>query len=199
MISSIPWRALSLDMNPLKWFKPASSLYSGLAAQLQPLKTRIQSDPYYRFQSLDEIRLAAELGVTLDVNHATVDDWLRLPGMSIHQARSLHALSQSGVQFHCAEDIAAALGVPMHHIQGYLPILRFYFYDPASPCVIQRINANTATVEQLARIPDVDLFLARALVDDRQVRGRYQNIADVQQRLQLPPALVSELMHYLCF
>ena len=53
------------------------------------IRNKIANDPYYRFQSLQEIAIAAELGIKIDVNQATVDDWLRLPGLSIHQARSL--------------------------------------------------------------------------------------------------------------
>ncbi|NJN21119.1 MAG: helix-hairpin-helix domain-containing protein [Leptolyngbya sp. RL_3_1] len=41
--------------------------------------------------------MAAALGVRIDVNRATVDDWLRLPGLSIHQAhRLVHRVEQGG-------------------------------------------------------------------------------------------------------
>ena len=59
------------------------------------LRSRIIEDPYYRFKSAFEIAVAADLGVKIDVNQANVDDWLRLPGISIHQARQLVALSQA--------------------------------------------------------------------------------------------------------
>ena len=49
------------------------------------LRSRILENPYYRFQSPFEIAVAADLGVRIDVNQAGVDDWLRLPGISIHQ------------------------------------------------------------------------------------------------------------------
>ncbi|HEY9302535.1 MAG TPA: ComEA family DNA-binding protein, partial [Phormidium sp.] len=71
------------------------------------IRTRILKDPYYRFQSLEEVALAASLGIKIDANEATVDDWLRLPGLSIHQARSLVELTRNGIQFHCLEDVAA--------------------------------------------------------------------------------------------
>lgn len=77
--------------------------------QQGPLRAQILADPYYRFQSLAEVALAAELGISIDVNQASVDDWLRLPGLSIHQARQLVQLTQNGVQFYAIEDIAAAL------------------------------------------------------------------------------------------
>ena len=72
------------------------------------LRSRIVEDPYYRFRSAFEIAVAADLGVKIDVNQATVDDWLRLPGISIHQANQLVTLSQAGVAFYSISDVAAA-------------------------------------------------------------------------------------------
>ena len=62
----------------------------------QVLKAKVSADPYYRFQSVGEIQVAAAIGIAIDVNTATIDDWLRLPGISIHQARSLSTLIESG-------------------------------------------------------------------------------------------------------
>ena len=162
-------------------------------------KNRSQlTDPYYRFQSLAEVQQAAKLGVRIDANRSGVDDWLRLPGLSIHQARSLVALSQSGVQFHCIEDIAAALSLPVQRLQPLGLILQFCYYDPNSPIEIQPLNPNLASPEALSQIPIVDLFLARAIVQERQ-RGAYRNLVDLQQRLALPGQTIAELMHYLRF
>ncbi|MBE9079972.1 ComEA family DNA-binding protein [Romeria aff. gracilis LEGE 07310] len=166
--------------------------------RVQPLRVRLQRDPYYRFQSVAELRLAAELGIQIDVNRAGVDDWLRLPGMSIHQARSLYQLTRSGVPLTCLEDVAAALGLSLQQLQPWAPVLQFCYYDPESPLQPQTVDANRANAEQLTQVPAIDLFLARAMVHQRQ-RGRYQNLADLQQRLRLPPQLTAALLHYLRF
>lgn len=160
-----------------------------------PLWHRIKHDPYYRLQSISEVCLAVELGVRIDVNRASVDDWLRLPGVSIHQARSIAALTQSGVQLLCLEDVAAALGCPVSRLEAIAPILQFYYYDSIEA---QTVNANTAAIEALTQIPAVDLYLARAIVEGRR-SGKYRNLADLQQRLSLPPQLTTELLHYLRF
>ena len=162
-------------------------------------RAKLLNDPYYRLQSVADIQLAATLGVSIDANLAGVDDWLRLPGLSIHQARSLVCLTQSGVQFHCLDDVAAALGLPVQRLKPLEPVLRFCYYDPASPTAIPTLNVNQASVEALTRVPGVDLFLARAIAQHRQRSGAYRNLADLQQRLALPPALTAELMHYLKF
>ena len=101
---------------------------SELKLQGRSLKSRIRDDPYYRFQSLNEIRLAVSLGIYIDVQQATIDDWLRLPGLSIHQARMLTQLSESGVQFYCVEDIAAALGLSIQRLKPLEPILHELFW-----------------------------------------------------------------------
>jgi DNA uptake protein ComE-like DNA-binding protein len=186
-------------MSVSDWLSSAVRLGVGLQARLHPLRSRLFNDPYYRFQSVEEIRLAAELGISIDVNRASLDDWLRLPGVSIHQARSLVSLSQAGVQFHCLEDIAAALSLPVQRLKPLEPVLNFCYYDAHSICTIQPINANTASAEMLTRIPMVDLFLARAIVQNRQSYGAYRSLDDLQHRLTLPAQLTAELMHYLCF
>jgi len=167
-----------------------------LNPQLRALQTRLLNDPYYRLQSADEIAVAAALGIQIDVNTASVDDWLRLPGLSIHQARSLVELSRAGTAFYCLEDIAAALSLPVQRLKPLEPILKFYYYDAACG---QLVNANTATVETLSQIPAVELSLAKAVVQNRLDSGPYRSLADLQRRLALSGHLVTQLMHYLYF
>ena len=73
--------------------------------------------------------MAAHLGVRIDVNRAAVDDWLRLPGLSIHQARNLVELSRVGVRFYCIEDMAAALSISVHRLKYLEVILNFSYYE----------------------------------------------------------------------
>ncbi len=164
---------------------------------LPSIRTKLLNDPYYRLQSTAEIAIAADLGIMIDVNKAKVDDWLRLPGLSIHQARNLVQLCEAGVQFCCIEDIAAALGISVQHLQPLAPILKFCYYDET--LTITSCSPNTATIEQLAALPTVDLALAQAVVQNRELQGAYRNLVDFQRRLSLPGALISKLMYYLQF
>jgi DNA uptake protein ComE-like DNA-binding protein len=173
--------------------------WSAWVSKVRLLSKRHLADPYHRFETVEQVRAAAAQGVCIDVNQAGVDDWLRLPGVSIHQARSLVALAQSGVQFHCLEDVAAAMGMPLQRLRPLEPILTFRYYDAESIDAIQPVNPNTASVEGLSRIPQVDLYLARAIVRDRQLHGAYSNLASLQQRLSLSAELTATLMHYLRF
>lgn len=171
--------------------------WQALKAQLHPLAAQLEQDPTYRLRSHQEVALAAELGFRLDVNRATVDDWLRLPGISIRQAQVLTQLRQSGVQFLALEDVAAALGLAHHQLQPLAGVLSFCYYDDGSPLLLCRANLNQATVAQLAQVPGLSVDMARMIVAERQVRGRFHSITDFQQRLNLSPQAIADLMHHL--
>ncbi|WP_263970546.1 ComEA family DNA-binding protein [Leptolyngbya sp. KIOST-1] len=170
--------------------------WQSLRAQLAPLASRLGQDPAYRLRSYQEVEQAARLGFTVDVNRATVDDWLRLPGLSIRQAQGLVRLRQAGVQFHCVEDVAAALGVSPAHLRPLAPVLSFCYYDElgdGAPC----LSLNQVTVQQLCGVPGMSPTLAQAVVQERSRRGPYQDLADLQRRLGLTPDLVQTLMYFL--
>lgn len=177
-------------MTFLRWFAKAIQ---------SPIEKRLLSDPYYRLQSYNEVRVAAALGIRIDANRATVDDWLRLPGLSIHQARRLVELAQAGVQFCCIEDVAAALNLPADRLHPLTPVLQFYYYDPESLQLPSRLNPNTATVDNLMCLPGMAPTLAHTIVQQRQQQGPYRDLVDFQRRLALPSETISQWMHYLCF
>ena len=163
------------------------------------IRNKIAKDPYYRFRSLSEVAIAVDLGVKIDVNQASIDDWLRLPGFSIHQARSLVELVKAGIQLFCIEDVAAAINVPVQRLQPYEPILAFAYYDRLSSLSPEKINLNKASIAEIAAIPHVSKDLASQIQLDVQTNGKYRNIVDLQRRLNLDRDLTSRLMHYLQF
>ena len=165
----------------------------------QAIAARIQHDPYYRFQSTEEIEIAAQLGIKIDANIASVDDWLRLPGMSINQARNLVEITNSGIQFLCLEDLAGALGISVLKLQGWQPILYFAYYASDSFIAPAKINANNATLEQLITIPNLEQAIAQQILIERESNGNYRHIADLQKRLNLSQDFAYHLMSYLQF
>ena len=160
---------------------------------------KILNDPYYRFQSLEEIEIAGELGIKINVNQASVDDWLRLPGISIHQGRSLVELVGMGVQLLCIEDVAAALSFPVTRLLPLEPILHFEYYDRLSALNPQKVNPNQASQADMEQIPILETALVILLLQERENNGYYRNLADLQRRLQLDSQFTSQLMHYVQF
>ena len=167
---------------------------------LNPLKKKLAMDSYYRFRSVDEVKWAAKLGVRIDANRATVDDWLRLPGISIHQARTLVELSRSGTPITCWDDVAAITGIGVDRLQTLgNDLVQFYYYDPDSAVVLKQLNVNRARAEDLAIIPTVEIALAKRIVYYRERFGPYKDWLDLKHRLQLPPQVITALLHYLWF
>lgn len=166
--------------------------------RLNPLRKTLAQDSYYRFRSADEVQLGVKSGVRIDANRATIDDWLRLPGISIHQARALVELSHSGTPLTCWEDVAAVTGIGLHRLQAFGEMVQFYYYDPESAVAPRQLNVNQASVEELVSVL-VDRSLAERLVYYRQRWGPYKGWLDLKRRLQLPPDVVTKLLHYLRF
>ncbi|AFY96337.1 DNA uptake protein [Chamaesiphon minutus PCC 6605] len=161
------------------------------------LRSRIKEDPYYRFKSRFEIDVAADLGVQIDVNQASVDDWLRLPGISIHQARQLVTLSKAGVAFYSISDLAAALNMPMSRLQWLASVLSFQYYDRAT--ALPSVKLDRATIDELVQIPEITPELATEIVTHRDRDGKFTDLVNFQQRLGLSGETIGKLMHYLQF
>ena len=175
------------------------SRWQNLNPRRRAIQAQILNNPYYRFQSAEEITIAAELGIRIDVNQASIDDWLRLPGISIHQARTLVELVGNGVQFLSLEDLAAALGVPVRPLRFLAPVLDFCYYEVDSFLSPQRVNPNAASRNELAQIPILEREMIEVIIQEREAKGNYRNLADFQRRLALDSKLVTQLMYYLQF
>ena len=136
---------------------------------------------------------------TIDVNRATVDDWLKLPGISIRQAQLLVELVGMGVQMLSLEDLAAALSMSMTQVKRWESALCFYYYDLDCGTNPLKLNPNLASREQLVKIPGISIDLASKIVADREAVGKYRNLVEFSQRLSLEGEAIAQLMHYLHF
>lgn len=159
------------------------------------IANKIKNDPFYRFTSLTEIEIAAKLGVKIDVNQAGVDDWLRLPGISIHQARVLVKLANRGVQLVCIEDIAAVLNLPVLRLSCLEPILYFAYYPQLSLASSQKLSLNQASANALGEIPGCGHDLAQLIVQEKDRNGAYKNFADFQLRLDISHDVLEKLIY----
>ncbi len=182
-----------------QWLKKATKLSQKLDVKRQSIIAKIENNPYYRFQSAMEIEIASQLNVKIDVNKATVDDWLRLPHISIHQAKLLVKLTDSGLQFLCLEDLATVLNLNPTKIIFWQPILSFCYYDQASIITPQKIDINRASFQELLNISFISSEFAEKIIKDREKNGNFQDLAHFKQRLSLNSDFVYQLMNYLKF
>jgi DNA uptake protein ComE-like DNA-binding protein len=160
------------------------------------LELKLRQNPGLRFQSAAEVRHAAALGWRLDVNRATAADWQRLPGISASQVDLLLRLQRGGVQLSGPDDLQRLLELPADQVASWQPLLLFRWYGEGAPATARplAVDLNRAAAGELQRqLPQLDDVRRQRLLRERQ-RCPYRDLADLQERLQLPPALVEELI-----
>lgn len=168
-----------------------------LDADVRARTQEIQQNPYCRLQTAEDVAIAIDLRLFIDANRASVDDWLRLPCLSIHQARQLVGLRQAGVMFYSLDDLSAGLGLSPTALQPFATLIQFQYYA-ADDCDIANLNPNYAPLTALAQLPGVGEGIARAIVAERQTRP-FSSLVDLQRRLRLPRETVNQLLYYLRF
>jgi len=160
------------------------------------LELKLRQDPQRRLQDPSEVRHAAALGWRLDVNRASAEDWLRLPGITPAQVDLLLRLQRGGVQLSGLDDLERLLELPRSQATAWEPLLLFRWYGDGAPLQAspRPVDLNHAPGAALEReLPQLDAVRRGRLLRERQ-RAPFLDLADLQQRLQLPPALVEELI-----
>jgi DNA uptake protein ComE-like DNA-binding protein len=160
------------------------------------LELKLRHDPGRRLNDPVEVQHAAALGWRLDVNRASAADWLRLPGITPSQVDLLLRLQQGSVQLSGPDDLQRLLELPRQQIEAWEPLLLFRWYGDGAPPPPSRRqvdlnHANPTTLEQ--QLPQLDASRRARLLRERQ-RAPFSDLADLQLRLQLPPALVEDLI-----
>ncbi len=166
------------------------------AVERDLLDLKLRQNPERRLSDVAEVRHAADLGWRLDVNRASAADWLRLPGISPSQVDLLLRLQQGGVQLSGPEDLERLLELPPSQVAVWEPLLLFRWYGDGAPHAAgsSRVDLNHASAAALQQqLPQLDEARRSRLLRERQ-RAPFSDLADLQQRLQLPPALVEELI-----
>ena len=159
------------------------------AVERDLLALKLRQNPALRLANAEDVHHAAALGWRLDVNRATRADWLRLPGMDARHVDLLLRLQAGGVQLSGPEDLQRLLELPAAMVAAWLPLLEFRWYgEPPTAPSEARLDLNQA------RLPDLQALglspeRSQRLLRER-ARAPFRDLADLQQRLQLPPDLV---------
>ncbi len=160
------------------------------------LALKLRQNPALRLASAEEVRHAAALGWRLDVNRATAADWLRLPGIQPAQVDLLLRLQAGGVQLSGLDDLQRLLELDGAQLRGWEPLLLFRWYGDGVPSASrpQAVDLNRASAAELQqRLPELAGPRCQRLLRERQ-REPFAHLADLQERLQLPPAVVEKLI-----
>jgi len=170
---------------------PAEALHND-AVDRDLLALRLTQNPALYLRDASEVRHAAALGWSLDVNQATAADWRRLPGCSSEQVDLLLRLQKGGVQLSGPEDLRAVLQLDAALLASWLPLLRFRWYgEPPAPTGPSPVAVNQAIARDLANLPELTAERCARLVRER-ARGPFRDLADLRDRLGLPPAVAEQ-------
>ena len=130
----------------------------------------------------------------IDVNRATAEQWRQLPGCSDVMVDQLLRLQQGGVQFSQIEDLSQLLDLPETLCEQWRPHLIFRWHGDAPQLPEQApVDLNAASPTLLAQsLQWPDERIERLIAERR--REPFQHLADLQERLCLPPATVETLI-----
>lgn len=163
------------------------------AVERELLALKLRHNPGLRLGTAAEVRHAAALGWRLDVNRATAADWLRLPGCRPDQVDLLLRLQGNGVQISCLEDLQQLLPEAHDLLSLWQPLLDFRWYGQPAPTAppSAAVAVNRADGAGLAALPGMTPERCQRLLLERR-RAPFRDLADLQERLQLPPALIEQ-------
>lgn len=134
----------------------------------------------------------------IDVNRASLNDWLKLPGCNNSQAELLLRLQQGGVQLSGVADLAQLLELSTAQLEAWKPHLLFRWYsEPPSPNQ-PPINLNSAVAAELIALEVFNPERYKRLLRER-ARRPFSDLADLQDRLGLPAAVVEALIGRVSF
>lgn len=130
----------------------------------------------------------------IDVNRATAEQWRQLPGCSEVMVDQLLRLQQGGVQFSQIEDLAQLLDISESLCEQWRPHLIFRWHGDAPQLPEQTpLDLNAASPTLLFKTLLWSEERMERLITERR-REPFQNLADLQERLCLPPAAVEALI-----
>lgn len=134
----------------------------------------------------------------VDVNRATASDWRQLPGCTAEQADLLVRLQAGGVQLSGPDDLQRLLRLEAHTLREWLPRLMFHWYGDAAPLPLAPVAINLAGAAELKdRLALSPQRLQRLQLE--RSRAPFRDLADLQQRLQLPATVVESWIGRVCF
>ncbi len=155
-------------------------------------------NPQQRLTSEQQMLTARELGMSIDINRCSVDDLLRLPGVTLHEARRIIEIRRSGGPYFSADELQERTDVSWEKIRRLQSMLQFRYYEQKS-ALPMLLDINSATVSQIAELEGIEPSLASRIVQERDLGGDFANISDLRDRLNLPARIIARLMNRIDF
>ena len=134
----------------------------------------------------------------MEVNRASREQWLQLPGCSDDTADLLLRLQQGGVQLSSVEELFRLLELPEQQRRSWEPHLIVHWHGDAPPQpAAAPLDLNNASADELEQLCWPEQRLQGLLRERR--RGGFRDLADLQERLCLPASAIEALIGRVCF
>lgn len=125
----------------------------------------------------------------VDINRASVEMWMKLPGIGEVRARQLVNFREKLGGFLSIEQVAETRGLPDSVFERIRPLLQCSGTQP------RRMNLNTISAETLARHPYISQKQAQLIVSYRENNGLFASVDDLGKIIALGDKAWIEKVH----
>lgn len=129
--------------------------------------------------------------VTIAINTADTTALKTLPGIGSRLANRIVSFREKLGGFYSVEQVAEVYGISDSVFQQIKPRLQ------CDPGAIQKININTAGIDELKAHPYIKYQVANAVIQYRLQHGNFQNRYDLKQVHLVSDHLLQKLEHYI--
>lgn len=128
----------------------------------------------------------------IDLNRATTEDLMRLPGVGEKRAQAIVAYRQENGPFRNVAGLDEVEGFGAASVQRLEPLLWVEGAAPTAAAPVQgTIRINVARVEELETLSGVGPVLAQRIIDHRTLKGPFRGPADLRRVPGVGPALIA--------
>ncbi|MBP7821479.1 MAG: helix-hairpin-helix domain-containing protein [Saprospiraceae bacterium] len=130
----------------------------------------------------------------ININTATIDDWMSLKGIGKSYAQRIIDYKNKLGGFYDINQVAEVSYFPDSVFQSIKPFLKNTDYQNY---IVNKININTATVEELDKHYLINNKEAKAIVNYRNQHGNYKSVNDLKQVIAINSASFEKFKNYI--
>jgi hypothetical protein len=136
--------------------------------------------------------LIANVRGCVDINKCSKDDLVHVLGLPIAYANNIELIKAQGYMFTHLEELNELADVPEKYCATIEPMIVFNYYEKSdNPIDWQRLNV--LPMSELVQL-GLDRSSAAVICTERQSRGAYRSLVEVQRRTGLPISLYKHLI-----
>ena len=177
------------DLQRIYGLRPGD--YERLKPYVQIASQRKEQTSGFAAATEPKIERKEYAAVAVDINTADTAEWKRLKGIGSGYARRIVNFRSKLGGFVSVEQVKETFGLPDSVYQQIKPQLRF------DAPVVQQIDLNKASIEELKAHPYIAYAVANAIVQYRKEHGDFTAVADIRKIGAIDAPLFNKIVPYL--